>query len=145
MWAHVPPGKFNVQPVNRTRECAIVKEPAAIGGVARLDSSVGTLEVRAHACRSLLKVAQHRPAFDRDTGLAKALDQETLVLILLKDVCVRERTETNTHLTEDGARGPAAGYPQIHGENFSPTVNDRVGQTDLTIELQRPRLHRDRA
>jgi hypothetical protein len=35
----------------------------------------------------------------------------------------------------------SAGHPYIRGENLPSTFDDFIGQTDLTVQFERTRLH----
>ncbi len=116
-----------------------------IGGIARLPRSIHPFQVRTHSIDVILEVEKLRLALDLDAGFGQTLDQEALVLVLRKDLRIRKRTQTEAHLTEDGSRHLVAGHPEIRSEDLSSTLDHRVRQADLAVQLERARLHGQRA
>jgi uncharacterized cupin superfamily protein len=51
----------------------------------------------------------------------------------------------NCHVIRDEFCHFLAGKPEIHGVHLPSTVDDRVGEADLAVELERARLHGQRA
>jgi hypothetical protein len=97
--------------------------------------------VRTHPTGCVVKVDEFRTALDANAGLGQAIDQKALVLILWKDLSVRKRAEAPAHLTEDRPRHMFASHPYIRGENLPSTFDDFIGQTYLTVQFERTRLH----
>ena len=82
---------------------------------------------------------------DLDAELGQAVGQQTLVLILGKDQRVREWAEACAHVAEEKTRLVLAGHPEIRGNELPPTLDDRAGEAELSIQLKRARLHGNRA
>ena len=116
-----------------------------VGGLTFLCGSIRPCEAREHTTIRLRKAQQFRPALDRDAEFGQAIDQQALVLVLGKDQRVRKRAEACAHLAEDGARHLLAGHPEIRGEGLPSTLDDRVSEADLAVQLQRACLHGNRA
>jgi hypothetical protein len=65
------------------------------------------------------------------------------MLVLREDECVRVRTDPGAHVAEHCARHLTTCDPHVRGQYVVAARNDRVGQTDLAIELERASLHGD--
>ena len=84
-------------------------------------------------------------ALDLHSSLRQAIDQQTFVLVLRINQRVRKRTQPRAHVAEDGACRRFSGHPQVYGRHLSPALDDRFGETDLLIQLERSCLHGKRA
>jgi hypothetical protein len=115
-----------------------------VGSLAHFQRSVGPLQARDHTIACVLEVHQLRATLDVDAELGEAIDQQPLVLVLRIDEREGIRTDTHPHVAEHRPCHLHACYPQIRGADPPSTLDDLVGETDLSIELERTRLHRDR-
>ena len=107
-------------------------------------AAVGTLHARAHAAARLLEARELATALHRDAELGQAIDQELLVLVLWEHEGEGKRTQAGAEIAEYRARAPLAGDPEAHRRHAVPAVDDRAGQMDLAVELERARLNGER-
>lgn len=116
-----------------------------VGGFAHILGSIRPLQTRKHTASRILEAQELRPSLDLHASLRQAIDQQTLVLVLGKDERVGKGTDSRAHLAEHAPCCLPAGHPKIHGDNLSSTLDDRVSETDLVVEFERPCLDRKRA
>ena len=67
------------------------------------------------------------------------------MLVLRKDQHVRKRADASAHVAEHGVRHRLAGRPEIDGAHRPSSRDDRVCEADLAVQLERARLHGQRA
>ena len=105
-------------------------------------SSVPSGRLRRARTRSpfILEAEEFGPALDLDPRLAQPVDQEPLVLVLREDHQVRERTQALPHRAEADTGGFPAPHPQVCGRELQSLIDHRLGQADLPVELERPRV-----
>ena len=82
---------------------------------------------------------------DLHAGLAQALNQQPLVFVLRKDERVGKWAEPCAHFAQHGMGRALAGNPEIRGDRLPPTLNHRIREPDLAVELERSRLNSQRA
>jgi hypothetical protein len=115
-----------------------------IGGLAHLVGAVATSEPRHDAGVRLLEPQELDATLDLHAGGGQALDDHALVLILGEDQHERERAQPDARAAERRACGAPPRHPQVHGVEMPAVVDQRVGEADLPIELERARLHHER-
>src|SRR5271170_3849174 len=116
-----------------------------IDSLARLLLSIWPFDISDDATRGILELYELGAAFDLHAGLAQALHQQALVFVLRKDERVRKWAESCAHFAEYGMSRSLAGHPEIRGHRFPPALNYRISEADLVVELERSRLHSQRA
>src|SRR5262245_52220792 len=67
------------------------------------------------------------------------------MFILRKDDRIWIRTNSLAHRPEREMRPLLASYPEIDCKRCTAAFDDGLGETDLTVKFQRPRLHRERS
>ncbi len=115
-----------------------------VGAGADLLGAVGFFQARLHAALGLLEPEERDAALDRNAEAGKAVDQHLLVRVLRIDHHVGEGAEAAPHVAERDAGDFLAAHPEIDGAEFEPVAQDDVGEADLAIELEGPRLHGER-
>jgi hypothetical protein len=98
-----------------------------------------------HPTRDLLERHQLGRALDVDAGLAQAMDQQPLVLVLRENQCVGKRTDAGAYIPEHGACDVFAGRPEIDCTHWPSSGDDRVRDADLAVQFERACLHSKRA
>src|SRR5207249_10098622 len=83
-------------------------------------------------------------ALDVNIQLFEAGDQEALVLVLRVDEPVRKGAPARAQAAEVEVRGSSASGPEICCGEHQARFDHFVGDTELAVELQRPRLNRQR-
>jgi hypothetical protein len=116
-----------------------------VGSLAHFQRSVGPLQARDHTIACVLEVHQLRATLDVDAELGEAIDQQPLVLVLRIDEREGIRTDTHPHVAEHRPCHLPAGHPQICGCDPPSTFDDLVSEANLAVELERARLHGERA
>ena len=114
--------------------------PGEIRRFARLLGPVRPPQAGPHALAVILEAEELGPALDLDPRLAQPVDQEPLVLVLREDHQVRERTQALPHRAEADTGGFPAPHPQVCGRELQSLIDHRLGQADLPVELERPRV-----
>ena len=79
---------------------------------------------------------------DPHAELAEFLDQQSLVSVLRKDEGEGIRGQTFSNTLQRNAGGATAFHPQIQVLDLDATSDDGVVDSNLVIELERPRLYR---
>src|SRR6185312_16512260 len=118
--------------------------PIASGNVGSLAAFFGCVcapEMGEHPSRLIFETQELRLTLDVNAGFSQTLDQKTLVFVLGKNQGVRIGTDIGPDVPKHRARDSPAADPKIYKACFPPTLNQRVGQPDLPVELERPRLH----
>jgi hypothetical protein len=67
------------------------------------------------------------------------------VFVLRIDQRIRKWTDAGAHVAEHQVRNVASRHPQIHPDGAASAFDDRVRESELRVELERPRLHGDGA
>ena len=94
------------------------------------------------AIACLREVHQLGVALDTNAQLFEVRDQQSLVFVLRVEQPVRKGCGDRAQLAELDVRRPLASRPQIRGGEPEAGGDHLVGETELAVELQRPRLHR---
>ncbi|GAB3784108.1 hypothetical protein GCM10028797_12620 [Dyella agri] len=137
------PGKGEPQPVPDRRARAVAT--GKIGRMAGCLRAIGQPERGAHAVMRLVKCEQLGLTLHRHSQCLQPFDQQSLVGVLRKDQPERKRAKALADLPERHPCGLAASDPQIDAGNLDATADNRIGQADLPVKLQRARLHRQGA
>ena len=95
-----------------------------------------------HVLALVREADQFGPALNRDAELLQPLDQQPLMLVLRKDLQERIGRQVRTDALKRQARRRFALHPQIDGGNLVPMFDDGVGEAELAVEFERPRLNR---
>src|SRR6266851_686245 len=103
------------------------------------------VEPRRDPATHFVEVDELDPALDLHAQLLESVDQEPLVLVLRVDQAIRERAPVRAQPFEIEVGCPPASRPQIDGGEREPGFDYVVGDTELPVEFQRARLHRQRA
>ena len=111
-----------------------------VGGLAHLDRAVRALQSSEHPTGSLLERQELGLALDFDAGLAQAIDQQALMLVLRKDQHVGKWTDPHTHVADYGVGDLFPGCPEVDRRHLPPALDDGVSEADLPIQLERPCL-----
>ena len=104
-----------------------------------------SLQTSDHVIALLLEADELSEALDLDPLPTKVLDQKLFVLILGEDQQVREGAQSLAYVAEVGTSCRLAAHPDVDGRELEAAVDDLVRKTDLAIELERTRVHRERA
>ena len=67
------------------------------------------------------------------------------MLVLREDDRVGERAEPDAAVAEDRAGDPGRADPEVHRDDADAAIDHGRGQAERLVELERPRLHRERA
>ncbi len=67
------------------------------------------------------------------------------MLVLRIDQRVRIRAQPLPHVAESDVTDLSSRHPEIDGDGLAPGIDHRVREADLTVELERARLHGQRA
>jgi hypothetical protein len=76
--------------------------------------------------------------------LLEPRDQKPLMFVLRKDMQERIPREILAHRSEVEMDFPFALHPQIHRGNLVSCLEHRIGEIELTVKLERARMHRQR-
>ena len=79
---------------------------------------------------------------DQDAELSEPLDQKTLMLVLGEDLEEGVWRQVRANRLERQARHGLALHPEIDGRNLVASRHNGVGEVQLAIEFERPRLNR---
>src|SRR5580704_847761 len=119
--------------------------PSNVGSLTRLRCSIRPFQAGENATSRSLEAQELRLVLDVDASLGQAIDQQTFVFVLGKDQRVRKWADARAHVAEDCMSRLLACHPEIHGDGLPPMLDDRVSEADLAVQLERPRLHSNRA
>jgi hypothetical protein len=114
-------------------------------GFAGFDTSVCSVQVCDDAIAALREIDELCLALDQDACVGQTIDQQPLVLVLWKDERIRVRADARAHIPEYRACDPTTRHPEVRGCDFTTARNHGVRQANLTVELERARLHGNRA
>ena len=95
-----------------------------------------------HALGLVREAHQFGPALYRDAELLQPLNQQTLMLVLRKNMQERIGRQVRADPLKRQARGRFALDPQIDGRNLVSTFDHGVRKPELAVEFERPRLNR---
>jgi hypothetical protein len=112
---------------------------------AALEAAIGVPQSCGDVIAALVELDELERALDGDTAVAQRIDEELLVFVLWEDEGVWVRTDLGTHVTEEQTGDVLTGDPDVRGRHGAPAGNNRVGQSDLTVELERASLDREGA
>jgi hypothetical protein len=62
-----------------------------------------------------------------------------------REVVGKEVADACAHVAEDCMCRLLAGHPEMNGDGLPPTLDDRVSEANLAVQLERPCLHGNRA
>ena len=116
-----------------------------VGRFAGLRSAVSVLQFCDDAIASLDKPGQLDRPLDEHARVFQTIDEQLLVLILRKDERIRVWADAAAHVAEPEVGNFPAGDPQVCRADLASAREHGVRESDLVIELERPRLHRDGA
>ena len=103
------------------------------------------LQIRHDAIAFFPEVDQFALAVDVHVELCETLDQEPLVFVLRVDEAVRIRALALAECAELDVRHLLRPGPEIRPRKLEAGLDHLAGETELAIELQRPRLDRQSA
>ena len=107
-------------------------------------ATVLELQLSDHPVAHFSKAQKLRATLHFDARALEMLDEKSLVLVLRKDECKRERTESLADVSE-GDPGPVhATRPEVDGDEFQAAFDHLVRNPHLSVELQRARVNRKR-
>src|SRR5262249_36417083 len=98
-----------------------------------------------HAVARVLEAKELDATLDDDAERTQLLDQHALVLVLSKDDRVGEGAEPDTSVAEARACHLRAPDPEVRDDKADPALHHGRRKADLLVELEGPRLHRERA
>ncbi len=116
-----------------------------IGRLARLNGSIREFQMREHTAGGILEAYQLGSALNLDAARGQALDQQAFVLVLRKDDRIRERAESLAHIAELDVSFFLTRHPEIRCDGLSSALDDCISEPDLIVQLERARLHGERA
>jgi hypothetical protein len=119
-----------VRAVAAGQECGLARRPLQIGH---------------NAAVRLLEADEPDAALDLHAQLFESIDQEALVLVLRIDEPIWIRALAHAQRAKPDVRRLPASRPEIRRGEHEARFDDFAGETELAVELQRPRLHRHRA
>ncbi len=118
---------------------------ADVAGLADLLAAVGALQPGLDALRRLLEPEQLDGPLDLHVRRPEVLDQEPLVLVLGEDQDEGEGADPLADVADRQARGLLAPHPEIGRLHLEAEAHGLLGDAELAIEFQGPRLHRQGA
>lgn len=107
-------------------------------------SAVGHSKTRDDTVAALVERNELHRSLDCNAEAAQTLDQQPLVLVLRKNDHVRKRADADSNSAEVDVSNLPTFSPQIDGGELESALNDSVGKTDLSIELERSRVDDER-
>jgi hypothetical protein len=97
-------------------------------------------DLRDHVIAALLEAGEARAALHLHPLAPKVLDEQPFVLILRKDQHEGKRAQPPAQVGKDDPRRMLAARPQVDRREFQAQPDDLVGEPELAIELERPRV-----
>jgi len=97
------------------------------------------------AVATIVEAGERARTLDRDAGGGQLLAEEPLVLVLREDQDVRVRGRAGAERAQLDMRNVPAADPEIQGIEADGRVDDGIGDAELAIELERARVHDERA
>ena len=116
-----------------------------IPGAACFLAAVGVQEPREDVVAPIVETVERAGTLDRNADGRKTLAQQALVLVLREDQHERERRRTRAECAELDVRDAPAADPQVRRVEADRCFDHGVRDAELAIELERARMHDERA
>ena len=137
----------------REIRCPAPRAPSSARRRIRRDSSLrSALRLRPHAravrvtpSARCSKLDELRLPLHLHAERAEVLDEQLLVRVLRIDQRKWERARAAPDVHDRSARRAPAAHPEIHRRHLDAGVHHRACEAELLVELERARLHRERA
>ncbi|MNQ51970.1 hypothetical protein D3C85_659710 [compost metagenome] len=131
-------GKPGIQGLAHNRPGAVA--PGQEAGLTDFLLAVGQMQRGRDAVGGLLEAGQFGVAFHRDAEGLQALDQQPFVLVLRENFQERVGCQSLADLGQWQVRHGFTLDPEVGSRHPMAVLHNRVGQPELSIQFQRPRL-----
>ena len=136
-------GKTEAQQLAHVRARTVAA--GEVRGFTRVLAAVRILQTRDDTVAAVFESHELKGSLNFNAELTQTFDQQALVLVLRKNDHVGKRADAGAHIAEVHARGVTPLGPEIGGGKPQSALDDRVGEADLPVELERSRMHNERA
>ena len=116
--------------------------PGDVTRLANVFMTFGPAKTGGDAIALIREADQFSSPLDRDAELLEPLDQKPLMLVLGEDLEEGIWRQVRADRLEKQARRRLALHPEIDGGDLVASLHNGVGEVQLSVEFERPRLNR---
>jgi hypothetical protein len=116
--------------------------PGDVARLAEILMTFGPTKADSDVIAPIREADQFGSPLDRDAELLEPLDQKALMLVLGEDLEEGIWRQVRADRLERQARRRLALHPEIDGGDLVASLHNGVGEIQLSVEFERPRLNR---